>query len=88
MLEDCVRKHGKDASLLDLIDPVWTGTMAYRGLIPVERLSNPNGTEHRTVRSPMMVRLLYQRDRDGSPRADACSIVLWKEQGVLLNRSH
>ncbi|PCH43450.1 FAD/NAD(P)-binding domain-containing protein, partial [Wolfiporia cocos MD-104 SS10] len=41
--------------LLDLIDPVFTGTIAYRGLIPVHRLTRADGTQHRTVGTPMMV---------------------------------
>jgi len=40
--------------LLSMIDPVWTGTIAYRGLIPVERLNHANGKEHRTIQTPMM----------------------------------
>ncbi|KAF9501924.1 FAD/NAD(P)-binding domain-containing protein [Pleurotus eryngii] len=43
-------KESNDGSLLDLIDPVWSGTIAYRGLIPAERL---NG-KHRAVEVPMM----------------------------------
>ncbi|KAH9951522.1 FAD/NAD-P-binding domain-containing protein [Amylocystis lapponica] len=35
-------------------EPVWTGTIAYRGLIPVDRLIKPDGTEHRTIATPMM----------------------------------
>ncbi len=35
-------------------DPVFTGTIAYRGLIPVSALCS-DGTAHRTVSTPMMV---------------------------------
>ncbi|PIL36260.1 hypothetical protein GSI_01922 [Ganoderma sinense ZZ0214-1] len=54
LLEDLVHKRGGDPRLLTHIEPVWSGTIAYRGLIPVERLRNADGTEHRTIRSPMM----------------------------------
>ncbi|KAI0745659.1 FAD/NAD(P)-binding domain-containing protein [Earliella scabrosa] len=54
MLEEHVHKRGGDPELLQHIDPVWTGTIAYRGLIPVERLIKPNGKKHRTIDSPMM----------------------------------
>ncbi|KAJ3778671.1 FAD/NAD-P-binding domain-containing protein [Lentinula raphanica] len=40
----------RDDTLLKFIDPVWTGTIAYRGLIPVERLP----LDHRSIASPMM----------------------------------
>ena len=55
MLTDHVSCGGGDHALLDLIEPVWTGTIAYRGLIPVERLRTPDGREHRSVQRPMMV---------------------------------
>lgn len=42
------------ADLLRLIEPVWTGTIAYRGLIPVHRLIRADGQEHRTIQTPMM----------------------------------
>ncbi|KAM5533711.1 hypothetical protein V8D89_012584 [Ganoderma adspersum] len=54
LLEDHVHKRRGDPQLLAHIGPVWSGTVAYRGLIPVERLRNADGTEHRTIRSPMM----------------------------------
>ncbi|KAL6310424.1 FAD/NAD-P-binding domain-containing protein [Sparassis latifolia] len=37
-----------------LNEPVWTGTIAYRGLIPVDRLVQKDGSGHRTVETPMM----------------------------------
>ncbi|KIJ41279.1 hypothetical protein M422DRAFT_75634 [Sphaerobolus stellatus SS14] len=41
--------------LLDLIDPFFSGTIAYRGLIPVDKMpKGPDGSPHRTIRSPMM----------------------------------
>ncbi|KAJ7188021.1 FAD/NAD-P-binding domain-containing protein [Mycena filopes] len=40
--------------LLDLIEPKWTGVIAYRGLIPSTHLTNVDGTKHRTLTSPMM----------------------------------
>ncbi|KAI0821662.1 FAD/NAD-P-binding domain-containing protein [Trametes gibbosa] len=54
MLEDHVRQHSGDSRLLDHVEPVWSGSIAYRGLIPVDRLVPQNGVEHRTIRSPMM----------------------------------
>ncbi|EIN11914.1 FAD/NAD(P)-binding domain-containing protein [Punctularia strigosozonata HHB-11173 SS5] len=39
-----------DPRLLGFIDPVWSGTIAYRGLIPKEELS----TSHRAIDRPMM----------------------------------
>ncbi|KAI1794210.1 FAD/NAD(P)-binding domain-containing protein [Ganoderma leucocontextum] len=54
LLKDHVHKRGGDPRLLDHIEPVWSGTIAYRGLIPVERLRSADRTEHRTIRSPMM----------------------------------
>ncbi|KAI0930204.1 hypothetical protein AcV5_006981 [Taiwanofungus camphoratus] len=39
---------------LDFIDPVWTGTIAYRGLIPVGHLARVDGTLHKTIETPMM----------------------------------
>ena len=56
LLENHVHKRGGDPRLLTHIEPIWSGTIAYRGLIPVERLRNADGTEHRTIQSPMMVR--------------------------------
>ena len=58
MLHDLARTRG-DPALLELVETVWTGTIAYRGLVPVERLKRPDGTVHRTVESPMMVRNKY-----------------------------
>lgn len=47
---------------LDLIDPIFSGTIAYRGLIPVEQApKNHQGDVHRTVQSPMMVRRIVVR---------------------------
>ncbi|CCM05444.1 uncharacterized protein FIBRA_07663 [Fibroporia radiculosa] len=51
MLEESANRGGAD--LRDLIEPVWTGTVAYRGLISVGRLVGANG-EHRTIGTPMM----------------------------------
>jgi salicylate hydroxylase len=42
--------------LLDLIDPIFSGTIAYRGLIPVEEVPKDKQDRlHRTIESPMMV---------------------------------
>ncbi|KAJ6596645.1 FAD/NAD(P)-binding domain-containing protein [Mycena sp. CBHHK59/15] len=47
-------KDEERPDLLDLIEPKWTGTIAYRGLIPSGNLPNTDGTQHRTLLSPMM----------------------------------
>ncbi|KAI0674871.1 FAD/NAD-P-binding domain-containing protein [Trametes maxima] len=54
MYEDHVWGHGGKHHLLDHIEPVWSGSIAYRGLIPVKRLIGSRGEEHRTIRNPMM----------------------------------
>ena len=70
LLEDYVHKRGGDPRLLQHVEPVWSGTIAYRGLIPVERLRKADGTEHRTIRSPMMVRASMRRLSMSNPVAD------------------
>ncbi|KAJ4483187.1 FAD/NAD-P-binding domain-containing protein [Lentinula aciculospora] len=45
-----VSQRSGNADLLKYIDPVWTGTIAYRGLIPVDRLP----PSHRSIANPMM----------------------------------
>ncbi|KAJ7268769.1 FAD/NAD-P-binding domain-containing protein [Mycena haematopus] len=40
--------------LLALIEPKWTGTIAYRGLIPAMDLPSADGMKHRTLSTPMM----------------------------------
>lgn len=38
------------------IEPVWSGTIAYRGLIPIEELNEVcSDKPHRTIMTPMMV---------------------------------
>jgi len=38
-----------------LIDPIFSGTIAYRGLIPVDKMPKaPDGGLHPTIKSPMM----------------------------------
>ncbi|KAI0769448.1 FAD/NAD-P-binding domain-containing protein [Trametes elegans] len=54
ILQNLVRDQGGDPALLDHIEPVWSGTVAYRGLLPVERLSKTDGGVHRTLEYPMM----------------------------------
>ena len=44
---------------LQYIDPIWSGSTAYRGLIPVDELiDRSNGKMHRTISTPMMVTVL------------------------------
>ncbi|KAF4621078.1 hypothetical protein D9613_000381 [Agrocybe pediades] len=46
-------KH--DSGLLGYIHPIWTGTMAYRGLIDVNVIpKGKDGTLHRAIRDPIM----------------------------------
>ncbi|KAF9070110.1 FAD/NAD-binding domain-containing protein [Rhodocollybia butyracea] len=45
-----VSERSGNSDLLKFVDPVWTGTIAYRGLIPVERLP----PHHRSIVEPMM----------------------------------
>lgn len=55
MLREYAEESKDSASeLLDMIDPVWTGTYAYRSIIPIERLAaiNPN---HKLLDTPMAV---------------------------------
>lgn len=45
-----------DLTLMRHVEPVWTGTMAYRGLIRAEDVPlNEDGTTHRAIEAPMMV---------------------------------
>ena len=54
MFEDKAAATGQK-ELLRHVDPVWTGTISYRGLIPVDRLKTGAGREHRAVKTPTMV---------------------------------
>lgn len=45
-----------DFTLMRHIEPVWTGTMAYRGLIRTQDVPrNEDGMAHRAIAAPMMV---------------------------------
>lgn len=64
-IQSCVRgqmlrvksREERRPELLDLVEPVWTGTIAYRGLVPIKKMPRgPDGALHRTGLSPMMVR--------------------------------
>ncbi|KAI0029664.1 FAD/NAD(P)-binding domain-containing protein [Vararia minispora EC-137] len=52
MLQALAEETG-DESVKTLGEPFWSGTVAYRGLIPVEKLVR-DGREHRTIASAMM----------------------------------
>lgn len=41
--------------LLQYIEPIWSGTMVYRSLIPAERLREAVGRRHRVVDDPTIV---------------------------------
>lgn len=45
-----------DTGLFQFLDPVQSGAIVYRGLIPVERLTKSDGTRHRAIEAPTMVR--------------------------------
>ncbi|KAJ7772572.1 FAD/NAD-P-binding domain-containing protein [Mycena maculata] len=49
-------KAAEDArpELLKLIEPKWTGTIAYRGLVPSTEIPSRNGAKHDTLATPMM----------------------------------
>ncbi|KAF8160844.1 FAD/NAD-P-binding domain-containing protein, partial [Crassisporium funariophilum] len=54
MYREMAEKEG-DPRLLHYIDPIWTGTMAYRGLIRAEDIPrSKDGLLHRTIQTPMM----------------------------------
>lgn len=57
--QELLRDHAKEsldqaADLLDKADAVWSGTVAYRGIVPVEKLAavSPN---HRALTKPVNV---------------------------------
>lgn len=50
----------KEPQLKDIAEPVWSGWVTYRALIPVDRVRNANGgKDTRTTASTMIVSLLY-----------------------------
>lgn len=54
MYRNLATKTGK-TEFLNAIEPVFSGSMAYRGLIPVENMPrDAEGNPHRTIHSPMM----------------------------------
>lgn len=55
MFEDEAKARGQPA-LLKHIEPFFSGTVAYRVLVPVERLLEVNGKLHPTMKESMMVR--------------------------------
>lgn len=58
LLESLSDEDGKN--LRDFIEPMFTGTIAYRGLIPAERLPKyKDGRVHSAVDRPMMVRGVF-----------------------------
>ncbi|KXN91079.1 Salicylate hydroxylase [Leucoagaricus sp. SymC.cos] len=48
-------RETKNPRLLKHIKPLWTGTIAYRGLVEVEKLRKMGGQGHRAIKNPMMV---------------------------------
>ncbi|KAJ6500108.1 FAD/NAD-P-binding domain-containing protein, partial [Mycena vitilis] len=53
MLRAKAAEHAQP-QLLSLIEPKWTGTIAYRGLIPSTELPYVDGERHNTLEKPMM----------------------------------
>ena len=46
----------KEPQLKDISEPVWSGWVTYRALVPLEQVRNANGgKDTRTTTSPMMV---------------------------------
>lgn len=45
--------------LAQFLEPVQSGAIVYRGLIPVDRLSGQGGRKHRAIEAPTMVRRLF-----------------------------
>ena len=69
--------------LLDFIDPIFSGTIAYRGLIPVKKVpKDEQGRSHRTIEFPMMVCLVSEHSTL-SLNIRVSLEVLWKKQGEL-----
>ncbi|CDO72514.1 hypothetical protein BN946_scf184980.g55 [Trametes cinnabarina] len=82
MLEDLVNKHGGSPTLLEHIEPIWSGTIAYRGLIPVSRLKT-GGKEHRTIQTPMMHVVSY-----GISRGSIVNVVAMASQPHLYGTTY
>lgn len=80
MLEDYVREGGGNPCLLDHIEPVWSGSIAYRGLIPVGQMVREDGVEHRTIQSPMMVSSGFA-NWSATLFIAVLPVVLWEKQG-------
>lgn len=58
MFHDLAKQFGDH--YLKYVDPVWTGTTAYRALIPVEQLANvSNGEKHMACTNRMVVSQRY-----------------------------
>lgn len=86
MLEDHVREGGGDPRLLDHIEPIWSGSIAYRGLIPVNQMIGEDSVEHRTIQSPMMVSTMSYLLLLSSTAVLTALVptVLWEEQGGVI----
>lgn len=77
-LFESLSKEGEQ-DLRGFIVPVFTGTIAYRGLIPGDRLPrNKNGCVHSALQRPMMVGDSFSLIRRSLTPLNA---VLWKKQG-------
>ncbi|KAH9935630.1 FAD/NAD(P)-binding domain-containing protein [Fomitopsis serialis] len=71
MLEEKAKTGQKD--LLQHIDPIWTGTIVYRGLIPVDHLKGQDEKKHRTVETPMMHVVSYSISSRSIVNVVACT---------------
>jgi len=61
LLQHLASHEGKE-DIASLVEPIFSGTIAYRGLIPVDKMpKNLDGSLHRTINSPMMVRYSIHR---------------------------
>ena len=62
--------------MLKYVEPVWTGEILYRCLVPSERLPLSNGEKHPVLKRPVMVSSRSQLEYHASLTPDfICSIV-------------
>ena len=55
MYEQAWRNGSKIQDVLSYIDPVWSGSVTYRALVPAHLLRKEDGSYHRIMNSPMIV---------------------------------
>jgi hypothetical protein len=65
------------------VEPVWGGTVAYRGLVPRDVLDRV-WPGHRAIATPMMVRLIYVWKIGFTTDEEILYIVRWEIQGCSI----